>query len=256
VRVLLAVLALVTAASADVTRPAYLGVTETLPGRFDVVWRVPRRGDRVLAIRARLPGVFRETAPPTVEIEPGVQITRWSVQAEPWELPGSVITVEGPGAARVDTMVRFEFKDGTVVARILPPGRTMCQFPRRESARSPAREISEATLVGFRHAFLFGAHLVFVIGLALCGRARVVARALALFLVGQLVGVAAGLPIPAPAVHALLAVAGVVAARLSLRSERRRPRASRSRRASPRPSRPPGRASLRGGARTAPGCPA
>jgi hypothetical protein len=216
------VLALTAVSLADVTRPAYLGLTETRAGRFDVVWRVPRRGDRVLAIRARLPAAFREVAPPTVDLEAGVQTTRWSVQAEPWELPGAVIVVEGPGTTRVDTMVRFEFKDGTVVARVLPPGTTECRFPRRASARSPAREVCGATLAGLRHAIFFGAHLVFVIGLALCGRARIVARALALFLVGQLAGIGFGPSIPAPAVHALLAVAGVVAARVALQSERRR----------------------------------
>ena len=67
-----------------------------------------------------------------------------------------------------------------------------------------------------------GAHLAFVVGLALCGRARVAARALALFLLGQLGGIAFGLPIPVPVVHALLGVAGALAARVALRTERRR----------------------------------
>jgi hypothetical protein len=222
VRVLLPVLALAGLTLADVTRPAYLGLTETGEGRFDVVWRVPRRGDRVLAIRARLPDAFREVAPPTVALEAAVQTTRWTVEAEPWELPGSVIAVEGPGAARVDTMVRFEFEDGTVVTRLLPPGTTECRFPRRASARSPAREVSAATLAGLGHAVFGGAHLVFLLGLALSGRARVVAGALAFFLLGQLGGIALGPPVPAPVAHALLGVAAVVAARAALRSQPRR----------------------------------
>jgi len=219
VRALLPVLVLAAVSFADVTRPAYLGLTETRPGRFDVVWRVPRRGDRVLAIRAVLPEVLREVAPPRVEFDAGVQIARWTVEAEPWELPGAVVKVEGPGAARVDTMVRFEFRDGTVVTRILPPGTTECRFPRRESARSPAREVSGATLAGLRHAVFGGAHLVFLLGLALFGRVRIVAGALAFFLLGQLGGMAFVPPLPAPVVHALLGVAGAVAARAALRSE-------------------------------------
>ena len=220
-RILLLVLVLVTVTFADVTRPAYLGLTETRPGRFDVVWRVPRRGDRVLAIRARLPEALREVAPPTVEFEAGVQTARWTVEAKPWELPGSVIVIEGPGAARVDTMVRFEFRDGTVVLRILPPGTTECRFPRRASARSPAREVSGATVAGLRHTLFGGAHLVFLLGLALCGRARIVAAALAFFLLGQLGGMAFGPPMPMPVAHALLGVAGAVAARAALRSRPR-----------------------------------
>jgi len=221
VRLLLPVLALAVVSFADVTRPAYLGLTEIGEGRFEVVWRVPRRGGRVLAIRARLPKVFREVAPPTVELAPGVQTTRWTVGAKPWELPGTAIVIEGPGAARVDTMVRFEFRDGTVVVRILPPGTTTCRFPRRESAHSPAREIQGTTLAGLRHVVFSGAHLVFLLGLALCGRARVVAGALALFLLGQLAGIAFGPPIPARFAHALLGVAGVVSAWAALRSDHR-----------------------------------
>jgi hypothetical protein len=221
VRALLLVLALAAAAFADVTRPAYLGLAETRPGRFEVVWRVPRRGDRVLAIRAVLPEVLREVTSPTVHLEVDVQTARWTVEAEPWELPGSVIRVEGPGAARVDTMVRFEFQDGMVVTRILPPGTTECRFPRRAAARSPAREISGATLAGLRHTLFGVAHLVFLFGLALSGRVRIAAGALAFFLLGQLGGIALGPPIPAPVVHALLGVAGAVAARAALRTEPR-----------------------------------
>ncbi|MHC4411194.1 MAG: hypothetical protein ACYS0F_19565, partial [Planctomycetota bacterium] len=216
-RALLLILLLSAAAPADVTRPAYLGFTEVREGRFDGVWRVPRRGDRVLALRARLPGAFREVAPPTVDIESDVQTTRWTVEAKPWELPGARVAVEGPGTARVDVMVRFEFQDGSVVARILPPGTTECRFPGRSSARSPARELQSSTWSGLSR--LGGAHLVFLLGLAMYGR---VAPMLALFLLGQLVGMAAGPPIPVPLVYALLAIAGAVFAAAAFRSDRPR----------------------------------
>ncbi|MHC4849768.1 MAG: hypothetical protein ACYTEG_15125, partial [Planctomycetota bacterium] len=216
-RALFLLLLLSSASSADVTRPAYLGFTEVGEGRFDVVWRVPRRGDRVLALRVRLPGAFREVSPPTVDIESDVQATRWTVEAKPWELSGARVTVEGPGTARVDVMVRFEFRDGTIVARILPPGTTECRFPQRGLARSPARELQSATWSGLSR--LGGAYLVFLLGLALYGR---VAPLLALFLLGQLAGIVAGPPIPAPLVYALLAIAGAVFAAAALRSDRPR----------------------------------
>jgi len=220
VRALLAVLVLATVVVADVTRPAYLGLTETGPGRFDVVWRVPRRGDRVLAIRPKLPTVFREVSPATVELAPGFQTTRWTVQAEPWELADKPIVVEGPGTAGVETMVRFVFRDGTVVVRILPPDSPTCDFPRREAARSPAQTIQRATLAGLRHVIFSIEHIVFLLGVALCCRARVVSAALAFFFLGQLIGAALRLPMPA---HALLAIAGSVAAWAALRPKTYRP---------------------------------
>ncbi|MHC4939004.1 MAG: hypothetical protein ACYTHK_08550 [Planctomycetota bacterium] len=210
-RVLL-LLALATPALADVTRPAYLGLTETEPGRFDVVWRVPRRGDRVLAIRARLPAEFDQTAPPTVDLEPDVQTTRWSVAAKPWELAGKEIAVEGPGTARVDVMVRFEFVDGTVVARILPPGTTSCAFPRRAAARSPDRELQSATWNGILHAVTSPIHLALLLALGLCGNAAV---ALLFFMAGQFAGLAVPFTLP----HALIGVGAAVAAAAALKGQ-------------------------------------
>ena len=49
----------------DVTRPAYLGLTEVEFGRFDVEWRVPRRGDRVLAIPANVKRLVRQGRTPS-----------------------------------------------------------------------------------------------------------------------------------------------------------------------------------------------
>ena len=120
-RALLVGLLLCVAAQADVTRPATLVLREVAAGRFDVTWRVPRRGARVIAVRARLPDAMREVVAPVVTADASVQATRWTVEAQPWELRDAVIAIEGPGAARVDVMVRFEFRDGTVVTRILPP---------------------------------------------------------------------------------------------------------------------------------------
>jgi hypothetical protein len=206
VRALLLLVALAGASFADITRPAFLGLTETGPGRFDVVWRVPRRGDRVLAVRARLPEVLREVAAPSVELEADVQTTRWTVEGKPWELSGAIVAVEGPGLARVDVMVRFEFRDGTVVVRILPPGTTECTFPLRAAARSPAREVQADALAGM---WLGVPALVFLLGLAFSGHARV---ALLFFLGGQLVGLVAGAIVPGPVAGALLGVAGALAA--------------------------------------------
>ena len=57
----------VQAALGDDIRPAFLSLTETAPGQYDVRFKVPRRGDRVLALRAVLPEPFRRITEPEVE---------------------------------------------------------------------------------------------------------------------------------------------------------------------------------------------
>ncbi|MEM8886147.1 MAG: hypothetical protein AAGD14_18950, partial [Planctomycetota bacterium] len=187
-RVLLIVVALAAGARADVTRPAYLELRETGPGLFDVTWRVPRRGERVLALRAVLPESMLETSPRVVTLTPDAQSTRWRVAAPAWRLDGAAIRIEGPGKARVDTMVRFAFADGTVVVRLLPPGSSSCAFPARRVERSEPYRLQASVLRGLREAATSGAHWILVLALALTRRPRTISLALLGFLAGQLVG--------------------------------------------------------------------
>ena len=67
---ILAVLLLVVALTpapikADEIRPALLDITEREGGWVDVVWKVPMKGDRSLALQPVLPGFFESAAPPS-----------------------------------------------------------------------------------------------------------------------------------------------------------------------------------------------
>ncbi len=53
-----------TPAAAHESRPAYLEITEQDAGRFDIIWKVPRRGERVLPLRIVLPENCTDLAPP------------------------------------------------------------------------------------------------------------------------------------------------------------------------------------------------
>lgn len=50
---LLAIAALSRSAAAHEVRPAYLEIRETAPGTYDILWKVPARGDERLAIYVR-----------------------------------------------------------------------------------------------------------------------------------------------------------------------------------------------------------
>ena len=56
-------------ASADEIRPALLDIKEQGTGLFSVTWKVPMRGDRVLAITPRLPESLELVGSPSVRLK-------------------------------------------------------------------------------------------------------------------------------------------------------------------------------------------
>jgi hypothetical protein len=218
-------------AAADLSQPALLDLTETAPGRYEVVFKLPRLGTRVLALRPVLPPVFRALSEPTYEIVQGAQVARWTVEADPWSLGGQRVEIEGLGASISDTVVRFRFRDGTVVTRILLPESPSCEIPEPTAAgdatavesRRLARAIRGAVLEGLRHAASSVPHLLLVLALALAVPGRAVLRPLTGFAAGHAVGIllgtGLGLTLRLAPSEALLGVAAAIAARAAWRGE-------------------------------------
>ena len=59
----LLLLMLATGAAAHEIRPAYLQISETHGGRFDVLWKVPQRGEMVLGLHVEWPASCKAGAP-------------------------------------------------------------------------------------------------------------------------------------------------------------------------------------------------
>jgi hypothetical protein len=51
-------------AAAHELRPGYLEITETAPGLYSVLWKVPMRGEAGSRLAPRFPDECRETDPP------------------------------------------------------------------------------------------------------------------------------------------------------------------------------------------------
>ena len=225
--VLLLVLAGTRTVLADDIRPAYLSLTETAPGQFSVLFKVPRRGGRVLALRAVLPEAFRRITEPEVELTGDAQLEIFTVQADSWELAGTEITIDGLAATIVDTLVRVQVIDGAVVTRVLRPDAPSCAMPlpRRggseaASAFSPAAAARGTVLAGFRHVLTGLPHLMFLLAIALPGRVRFAVLSAGVFFAGHVAGTVVGsgfgFSAPAPFAEALLAAtAAVIAAQRS-----------------------------------------
>lgn len=161
---LLVLLAGMPVSRADESRPAYLEIKETAPGKYAVLWRTPMLAGRRLPLVLTMPdGVNDLKAPVVQELTDSLVERRW-IDAGPNGLAGKRIKIKGLQFTITDAMVRVELLDGRTVQTIARPSQ-----PWFEIAASQAwwELLGTYVVEGFRH-ILFGAdHLLFVLGLLL-----------------------------------------------------------------------------------------
>ena len=93
-------------------RPGFLSLTETTSFSYDVLWKVPMRGNKRLRMEPVFPEDCRMTVPRTY-FEDGIASTRrWTVQCEQG-LSGREIAIDGLSATLTDVLVRIENQDGS-----------------------------------------------------------------------------------------------------------------------------------------------
>jgi hydrogenase/urease accessory protein HupE len=236
-------------------RPAYVELTETEPGTFEAVWKVPARGGSPLAgddiphaadpkpddkaPRQTLPcgcpaptaadllmGVLpiHPTLPPhaklvslrRIERLQGAQVQRWTVSFGGQGLAGREIRIHGIEAFMVDVLVRVSFVDGRVVSKLLRPDSPA--FSVETGGGSTERQY---LVLGLEHILLGIDHLLFVLGLLLIvhGFGRLVKTITALTVAHSITLALATLGvvnIPGPPVEAIIALSIVFVAREAL----------------------------------------
>jgi hypothetical protein len=152
------------AAPAHELRPAYLEIRESVPGRYQVLWKVPQRGEYVLGLKVLWPPGARDAAPPAEESVGDALIQRRVMEFGRDGLVGKHIAIDGLATTTTDVLVRIEFLDGRVQTHLLKPGNATFIVP----ARRPALEVARDYLVmGTEHIFGGFDHLLFVLGLLL-----------------------------------------------------------------------------------------
>jgi len=105
-------------------RPAYLDMRETAPDTFDVIWKVPARGEMRLGLYVELPQSCKPSSELRKRIEDGAYLERWTVICENG-LKGKTIAAKGLLATMTDALVRIAYADGTTeVARLKPDAAT------------------------------------------------------------------------------------------------------------------------------------
>jgi len=211
-------------AVAHEVRPAYLEIRETSSDLFDVLWKVPAKGDQRLALHLAWPEDVRHVIPVGASLEDGAYL-EWARIQRPGGIPGTLIRVDGLESTITDVLVRVEYLDGSTQVTRLTPDRPSFEVARRPSGMEVARTY---LILGVEHIWLGIDHLLFVLSLCILvrGWGRLVKTITAFTLAHSLTLSGASLGfvrVPGGPVEAMISLSIVLVAVEIVRKERGRP---------------------------------
>ena len=151
-------------ARADEIRPAQLDIKEQSTGLFAVTWKVPTRGDRVLAITPQLPESLELLGSPATQQLPGALIERATYKNNRDDLTGQTIVIEGLSALQTDVLLLIQLQDGSQHSSILRPASPEFTIPLEPSKLEIAADYWQ---MGTIHILEGADHLLFVLALLL-----------------------------------------------------------------------------------------
>jgi hydrogenase/urease accessory protein HupE len=205
-------------------RPGYLAVRQTDTESFDVLWKVPAKGDLRLSLDARFPENCKEPAPRSSYFSGGASTQRWSVIC-PGGLTGGTIAIDGLSGTMTDVLVRIERSDGTTLVTRLSPSDPSFVV---EAVPSAMNVVGTYLGLGVEHILLGIDHLLFVLALLILveGRRRLVGTVTAFTIAHSLTLGAATLGfvnVPQTPVEAIIALSIVFVASEIVRARQGRP---------------------------------
>jgi hydrogenase/urease accessory protein HupE len=209
-------------AAAHEVRPAYLELRQKAHEHYEVLWKVPGRGDEMrLGIYVELPANCKKLGESQAQFANNAYIERWSVDCT-GGLVGHSIEIAGLSATVTDVLVRIERDDGTTQVVRLDPAKTNFVV----EAESGVWEIVGTYFsLGVEHILTGVDHLLFVLALLILvnGVKRLIATVTAFTLAHSLslAGATLGwVHVPQPPVEACIALSIVfVAAEILRRRE-------------------------------------
>jgi hydrogenase/urease accessory protein HupE len=157
------------AAWAHESRPAYLEITETAPGRYDVLWRTPLLAGLPLPVALTFPAGVGNVTAPALRALPDSLVERRVVQADGVGLAGRRVEFVGLQATITDVLVRVQLRDGRRSATLVHPSQPWIEIADKRGPLAVARGY---VLAGIHHILLGVDHLLFVLGLLLIVKDR------------------------------------------------------------------------------------
>jgi len=164
---LLAIFCLCQPAEAHEVRPAYLELRQTGLETYDVLWKVPGRGENLrLGLYVELPAGSTNVTEPRASMINNAFTERWTV-TRPGGLTGGTIHIAGLSSTMTDVLVRLERLDGTTLVTRLTPSAPSYVV---EAAPRATQVAATYLKLGVEHILLGIDHLLFVLGLILIVR--------------------------------------------------------------------------------------
>jgi hypothetical protein len=148
--------------SAHEIRPAYLQVNETSPAVYDVYWKVPSTGERVLDVQPQFAGDLRMEDVGETFLD-GFVVYRYRL-AGTRSLPGSRLTIRNLPNTTIDVLAHVNQLDGREYTFLLHPTSNTVIIP---PAPSSWNVVATYTTLGIEHILLGIDHLLFVLALVL-----------------------------------------------------------------------------------------
>lgn len=194
-------------ADAHEVRPGYLRIKQVDAAAYDVLWRVPARGDLRLGLYARLPDHCNTRGEMRSYQQGGAFVERWTSVCL-GGLVGHDVAIEGLSATLTDVLARFErLDDTTQIVRLTPSSYTFTV----SDSESWQQVASTYTMLGVEHILLGIDHLLFVLALLMIveGWRKLVATVTAFTLAHSITLAAAALgfvEVPQAPVEAVIAI--------------------------------------------------
>ena len=107
-------------AGAHEMRPGYLEIRESAPETYDVLWKVPARGDLRLSLNLRFADDVEVVTEPVGGITGGAHVQRMRIRRD-GGLTGTAVTIDGLDGTYTDVLLRLERLDGTTITQRLSP---------------------------------------------------------------------------------------------------------------------------------------
>jgi hydrogenase/urease accessory protein HupE len=195
-------------ALSDELRPGYLEMRQTSPGAYNLLFKIPARGEDLrLAIYVSLPEGTQDVAPPRASFSDGAYVERRSIRRD-GGLIGQPVAIEGLSATSTDVLVRIESLAGEIQTERLSPTKTSFII----QAVPGAGEVAATYLrLGVEHILFGFDHLLFVLALVILVRGwRRVAVTVTAFTIAHSITLAAAtlgfVNVPGPPVEAAIAL--------------------------------------------------
>ncbi len=148
-------------------RPGYLELRQTAPDTYDLLFKLPARGEELrLALYLKLPDRTNDATPPRSHFNGNAYVERRTIRRD-GGFDGMSITIDGLSATLTDVLVRIEDLAGRTQTERLTP--TSSSFVIK--AAPGAREVATTYLVlGIEHILGGLDHLLFVLALVILVR--------------------------------------------------------------------------------------